>query len=292
MEIIFEKISVPQEHSFIARRMDLSDTKFKIHSHNNYELNLIISGSGRRIVGNNISTFRPGDLVLLGPNLSHSWEILDTEDGVPASCITTHFDENIISSTFFNIPELQTVKETLNQAQSGLLFKDNIENIQSALELLVDSQGLEKYIQLLKVFNLLINVKNKESLSLETSLNVKFEKDLKKLNKVYEYVFNNIIEGIDLNNISSHMGMAPTSFCRFFKKKTDKPFMQYVKDVRISIATKMLVETDKSITEICYDSGYNNLANFNHYFKQTMGKTPSAYRKSFLKDMAEKDNEE
>jgi AraC-like DNA-binding protein len=162
------------------------------------------------------------------------------------------------------------------------LFKGKrIPKIKKALEKLTKYDGLEKYIQLLNIFNELLKVKDREYLSLKTNHNIKFEKDLEKLNKVYKYVFENIQEGIELDNISKHMGMAPTSFCRYFKKKTNAPFMQYVKNVRISIAAKMLVETDKSITQICYDSGYNNLANFNHYFKTTMGKTPSQYRKSF-----------
>jgi AraC-like DNA-binding protein len=108
-----------------------------------------------------------------------------------------------------------------------------------------------------------------------------FSKNREKINKVYEYVFQNIQEGIRLEDASSVLNMAPSSFCRFFKKKTGLSFMEYVKNVRVGIAAKLLAETDKQITQICFESGYNNLANFNHYFKANMGKTPSDYRKNF-----------
>ena len=103
MEYVFEKIQVPNQHSFISREIQLSERLPKIHSHKNFELNYIVSGSGRRIVGDNISSFEKGDLVLLGPELPHSWEILESQKNIPPSCITTHFYENIIGSDFFNM---------------------------------------------------------------------------------------------------------------------------------------------------------------------------------------------
>jgi transcriptional regulator GlxA family with amidase domain len=108
-----------------------------------------------------------------------------------------------------------------------------------------------------------------------------YNKDKDQINKVYEYVFQNIQEGVKLNDAAGLVCMEPSSFCRYFKKKTNKTFMNYVKRVRIGIAAKLLAETDKQITQICYECGYNNLANFNHYFKLIMKKTPSEYRKSF-----------
>ena len=94
-------------------------------------------------------------------------------------------------------------------------------------------------------------------------------------------MFLNIQEGINLEDASAVLNMSPSSFCRFFKKKTGLTFMEYVKNVKVGIAAKLLAETDKQITEICFESGYNNLANFNLYFKAKMGETPSKYRKNF-----------
>ena len=142
-------------------------------------------------------------------------------------------------------------------------------------------EGLDYYIHLLQVFNKLLKIQEREKLSNPIALEGSFSRNLEKINRVYEYVFQHIHEGVKLEEASSLLNMAPNSFCRFFKKKTDLTFMEYVKRVRVGIAAKLLAETDKQITQICFESGYNNLANFNFYFKSIMGKTPSEYRKSF-----------
>lgn len=281
MEFVFEKIFVPSKHSFISRKLPLASNA-RIHSHKNFELNYISSGAGRRIVGDNISGFNTGDLVLLGPNLPHCWEVLGNEDGKDPSCIVTHFSENIITSDFFKMPELEKVVDLLKQANRGIRFKvKNDTEIRRILEKMSEIAGLEYYIGLLKIFNSLLKVEDREELSNPMDLSAVFSKNLDKINKVYEYVFQNIYKGINLKDASAVLHMAPSSFCRFFKKKTNITFMDYVKSVRIGIAAKLLAETDEQITHICFESGYNNLANFNHYFKNLMGKTPSDYRKSF-----------
>lgn len=281
MEFVFEKIFVPNNHSFISRKLPLSSNA-RIHSHKNFELNYITSGTGRRIVGDNISGFESGDLVLLGPNLPHCWEVLDREKGEDPTCIVTHFSEDIINSDFFKMPELEKVVDILKQANRGIRFKVNGDReIRQILEEMSECEGLEYYIGLLRVFNYLIKIEERDKLSNPIDQSSVFSKNIEKINKVYEYVFQNIQEGIKLEEASAVLNMAPSSFCRFFKKKTNLTFMEYVKNVRVGIAAKLLAETDKQITHICFESGYNNLANFNHYFKASMGKTPSDYRKNF-----------
>ncbi len=282
MQFVYEKIFVPNKHSFITRRLKMDPDSEKIHSHKNFELNFIASGSGRRIVGNHISSYSPGDLVLLGPNISHCWEVLEVDKTADPECIVTHFYENIISSDFFNIPELEEVIELLKMADSGILFKGpKTEKVAASIKKMVDLKGLERYIELLKVFNHLLKIEDREYLALPSSLPTSYDKDREQIDKIYEYVFQNIQEGINLKEASKLVYMEPSSFCRYFKKKTNQTFMEYVKSVRIGIAAKLLAETDKPITHICYECGYNNLANFNYYFKVIMGKTPSEYRKDF-----------
>lgn len=281
MEFVFEKIFVPTNHSFITRELPLSSNA-RIHSHKNFELNYITSGTGRRIVGDNISGFETGDLVLLAPDLPHCWELLDTEKNKKPTCVVTHFSENIINSDFFKMPELEKVVDLLKQANRGIRFRTNNDTeIREVLLEMSECEGLEYYIGLLKIFNSLIKIETRDKLSNPMNQSSVFSKNIEKINKVYEYVFQNIQEGIKLEEASAVLNMAPSSFCRFFKKKTNLTFMEYVKNVRVGIAAKLLAETDKQITQICFESGYNNLANFNHYFKANMGKTPSDYRKNF-----------
>jgi AraC-like DNA-binding protein len=282
MEFIYEKIFVPHKRSFITRQLTMDPNSDKIHSHKNFELNLITSGSGRRIVGNHISSYNKGDLVLLGPNISHAWEILETEKEKEPECIVTHFYENIISSDFFNIPELEAVVALLKDSKNGIWFKGpKVDKVVPVLKKMANTKGLDSYIHLLKVFNLLLQIDDREYLTLPSSLPNSYAKDQDQINKVYEYVFQNMQEGIKLKEAAAIVYMEPSSFCRYFKKKTNQTFMDYVKSVRIGIAAKLLAETDKQITQICFECGYNNLANFNHYFKVIMQKTPSEYRKSF-----------
>ncbi|MBW8323558.1 MAG: AraC family ligand binding domain-containing protein, partial [Prolixibacteraceae bacterium] len=116
MEIIYEKIFVPHKHSFITRKLLMEESSHRIHSHENFELNYITSGSGKRIIGNSISSYSEGDLVLLGPNIPHCWDVIPTESTTPPECIVTHFYENIISADFFKIPELEEVMALLKNA--------------------------------------------------------------------------------------------------------------------------------------------------------------------------------
>ncbi len=282
MEIIYEKIFVSHNYSFITRKLQLATNSTKIHSHRNFELNYIASGTGKRIVGNSISGYTKGDLVLLGPNIPHCWDNLETEQDTIAECIVTHFNENIISSDFFNIPELEQVVDLLKNASNGIWFKGKkTEKVGQTLKKMVALKGLERYIELLKVFHLLLQIEERENLALPSALTNSFETDQDQINKIYEYVFNNIQTGIKLKEASALVYKEPGSFCRYFKKKTNQTFMDYVKNVRIGMAAKLLAETDKQITQICYECGYNNLANFNHYFRVIMNKTPSEYRKEF-----------
>ena len=282
MEIVYEKIFVSHEHSFITRKLFMNSDSHKVHSHKNFELNYITSGSGKRIVGNSIMSYAEGDLVLLGPDIPHCWDVLDTGRENLPECIVTHFYENIISSDFFNIPELEEVVTLLKNASGGIWFKGKkTEKVGVTLKKMVTLKGLERYVELLKVFNLLLQIDERENLSLPSSLPLYFDRNHDQINRIYEYVFKNIQTGILLKEAAAIVFMEPGSFCRYFKKKTKQTFMQYVKNVRIGIAAKLLAETDKQITQICYECGYKNLANFNLYFKVIMKKTPSEYRKDF-----------
>ncbi len=284
MKFVYEKIDVSHKNSFITRRLKMDPSSDKIHSHNNYELNYITSGSGRRIVGNHISNYSDGDLVLLGPNISHCWEVLEPAADNQGECVVTHFYENIFNSDFFNIPELDAVVNLLKEAGSGILFKSSTTGkVAESLNKMAVTEGLERYIELLKVFHLLLQIDNREHLALPSSMPGTYEKDREQIDKIYEYVFKNLENGIHLNDAAKLMCMEPSSFCRYFKKKTNQTFLDYVKSVRIGIAARLLAETDKQISQICFECGYNNMANFNHHFKMIMKKTPSEYRKEFKK---------
>ena len=170
MQFVYEKIFVPNKNSFVTRKLEMDPNSEKIHSHNNFELNLITSGSGRRIVGNNISSYVAGDLVLLGPNIPHCWEVLEVQKKQKPECIVTHFFENIRGSSFFNLPELSEILPLLHKAERGIHFKgEKTKKVARIFEEMVDLKGLDIYIALLKVFSELVKINEIELLSLPVS---------------------------------------------------------------------------------------------------------------------------
>ena len=168
-------------------------------------------------MGQDCSTAGTGQpyLVLLGPNISHCWEVLEFDLDHEPECIVTHFYENIISSDFFKIPELEEVMELLKLADSGILFSGpKTEKVAATLRKMVELKGLERYIELLKVFNLLLKIEDREFLALPSAMPNSYDKDREQIDKIYEYVFQNIQEGINLKDASKLVFMEPSSFCR------------------------------------------------------------------------------
>ncbi|NEW83386.1 MAG: helix-turn-helix transcriptional regulator [Mariniphaga sp.] len=281
MEFQFMQVDIPEEKSFSVL-VQQYDTSSVIHMHKNYELNFVTSGSGKRIVGNHISSFESNDLILIGPNLLHHREFSETEKNIPPECLILYISESLINRDLVQIKELEAIHDLFKRAINGVAFKgDSVKLIKQQILQLAELQGSDGFIALLKLLKSLTEIEEQEILSLTPEFTVSQYKDLDQIKIVYNYVLLNIQDTITLDAVSGLLNMAPGSFCRFFKKRTGKSFLQYVKDIRISIASKMLSNTEKPIAQICFESGYNNLANFNFYFRSIMKMTPSEYRRNF-----------
>jgi len=186
MKITYEKIFVSHNYSIITRKLKLAAYPGKVHSHSNFELIFIVNGSGKRIVGHNISDFSNGDLVLLPPNLPHSWYTLEFERNDESETYVTHFNEKINTSDSFRIPELEQVVNLLKCASGGIWFKGaESEKVGNILQKMTKVNGLERYIELLKVFRLLIQIEDRVNLSLPSSLSNSFIAGNELINKVY-----------------------------------------------------------------------------------------------------------
>ncbi len=279
MEIIERTVVLPDNQSFLIRELELKHNIGIIHTHNKYELNFIVDAVGRRFISGNISKFLPGDLVFMAPGVPHCWEIDNKE--INPKAIVIHFNREFFEQYIINIPEFLFLQQLVKKSKYGLFIKGGDSQIlENMLTELINSEGsFESLILILKLLKYIALVNDYQTLE-----NPDFQWDPSlpqnnRLKKIYEYVFFNFQGEIRLSEVSSLLGITEGAFCAFFKKNTKKTFSDFIKDVRIGYACKLLKQdTDKPISDICYESGYNNFANFNRQFKEITGISPKDYR--------------
>ncbi len=278
MKPLEEHISEDINKSFRCRHFEQDSFKFILHRHQEYELTLILEGSGRRFVGDNISEFAKGDLVFIGPNLPHTW--YSKQKG---ETIVIQFKESFLGNDFITLPEMRNVKNLFENSTYGLTFgKKTSTQIGKKILTLEKTNSIKKIITLLEILEILSSTNDVVKLSKKRFTKNSEAKNVNRIDSVFSYINKNFTKKISLDDISEIATMSPNSFCRFFKTTTGKSFSTYVAELRIGIACKQLIETDFPISEICYNSGYMNLSNFNRKFLEIKGISPSKYRKEFI----------
>ncbi|WP_154857916.1 helix-turn-helix domain-containing protein [Cyclobacterium xiamenense] len=274
-------IIVPESTSFNLKRAVMTPRTYRIHSHKNFELNYIVDGWGNRIVGNTMESFSRGDLVLMGPDLPHCWEVTGVSIGCLPECITIHFHEDFFGQKIKRLPELSPILDLFKLAKRGVQFYGRgIEEIRWILQKIPEVNNFRKLIYLLEIFDLLIRTDNRRLLVNEGFIQDADDTNNLKLKRVYEYILVNFSKKIRLEDVADHCHLSVSAFCRFFESNTGKSLFNYLKEVRIGYASKLLMDSDLLISDICYQSGYTNLSHFNNQFKQISGVTPSQYRKT------------
>ncbi|QWG10325.1 AraC family transcriptional regulator [Flammeovirga kamogawensis] len=248
------------------------------HYHHQYELIYIVKSQGVRFVGDNVSPFDTGDLVLVGPNLPHLWkdEIVSGSDDV--EIIVIKFEGDFIGKGTFDRPVFNNINHLLELSRFGVCFpkaqslmlKDEIEN-------LVNLSLAEQVIKLLGLLNKLSEMEGKEILS-TSDMRQNKNCNSERIDRVLSYVSDHYDKDIDLQEIADIACLTTNSFCRFFKKSTKKSFRQYLNEVRIKNASRLLIQENYQISDVCYEVGFNSITNFNKQFKQIIGKTPKEYR--------------
>jgi AraC-like DNA-binding protein len=281
MKYIKHKIPVPEFNSFTVNELDMCSKRGIIHSHRNYELNFVVNARGRRFVEGNIANFKEGDLVLMGPEIAHGWEVM-SGDEKPRS-ITIHFAEDFFESGFFDIPEFESIRYIQEKSKYGLHFQSiQPEILERKLRALMKKGGFDAMIQLLMIFRKLSKTENIKWLTNpEHTWNGRIIRD-ERINKIYDYVFRNFHNEIKLEDVARLVNLSESAFCTYFKKTTKKPFFTFLKEVKINFACKLLTaEKNKTIAEIAFESGYKNIANFNRQFREITNMNPREYRKEF-----------
>lgn len=283
MRILQTEIS-PGINSYLSL-LERHDAFFKapFHFHPELELAYVIESYGKRIIGDCIEPFSEGDMVFIGSNLPHVWlndEIFFKEhSNLKASAIVLYFNKNIFSQGFYDMKEAFKINEFFQNAEKGIRITGNTkEVVGKKLKMLLQKKDFEKIIGLFEILDILSQSKD---ISFITSdgYNPKLKhSETDRLAEVYKYVQANFMENISLTTIAGIASLTEQSFCRLFKKRTGKHFIEYLNEVRIAGACKYLLDTDWSISEIAYNCGYKTVSNFNKLFKTITGSSPKIYR--------------
>ena len=286
MKPTFEQINETAASSFVWRQYSKPRFDAPFHFHPELELTLILQGSGRRLVGRQVSNFETGDLVLLGPNVPHVWlndQVVHTPETV-SEAIVMQFKENFVGEQFWAMPEMAAVQSLFQKAKSGLLITGKTRDWVS--EKMVDGVRLSPFEKLLQLMELLHGIATSgetEPIDQYFSNYAPSPADTERFRKVYAYLMEHYREEILLETIAAIANLSPTSFCRFFKKITRQTFVDVLTEFRVKHAAQMLSSTEKPIADICFESGFGNLSYFNKEFKKSLGQSPMQHRKSYLR---------
>lgn len=254
---------------------------FPVHYHPEFEINFILNGKGvKRVVGDNIEEIEDIELVLIGPNLYHGWE-LNKCFSKKIHEITIQFHNDLFPETFLSRRIMNPIRDMFNRSIHGILFSKKIaEELTPRLVKLSKLDGMDYFLEITSILYDLANSRNQRLLSTYTVDYDTFD-DYDKMKLIYEYVQKNFSEKITLEEAANVVSMSMISFNRFIKKRTGKTFVNYINDIRIGYAARWLVEKDMSVSEVAFKSGFNNIANFNRSFKTIKNCTPSQYREEF-----------
>ncbi|HKK74100.1 MAG TPA: AraC family transcriptional regulator [Saprospiraceae bacterium] len=284
MKAPLQKSPIPASRVFVIK--ELVDPYFDPHwhFHPEFQLFIVLEGSGTRFVGDHIQRFQAGDLVFTGPNLPHLWrsdpEYFSGNPDLITRGIVLYFHENFLGEDLLQKKELFEIRQFLNQAKRGMQFFD--ETASSTLNLmkkLLAFRSFNAFLLLLEILHTLAKSSNSRLLASESyGYNLK-RSDTDRLNRVYDYIMENFTQKITLKEVADLAYMTPSSFSRYFKQRSNKTFTQLISELRIGHASKLLIEKDLSILEICYQSGFRTLSNFNRQFKDMYEMSPTEYRR-------------
>jgi AraC-like DNA-binding protein/quercetin dioxygenase-like cupin family protein len=253
------------------------------HYHPEYELMLITSGFGTRMVGDHFEPFESGDLVLIRGNLPHAWisDTSYTKPGNMAMCESVYiqFRKSVFGTHFIEIPELSGIRRVLEHAERGIKVQGNSrKEIAVLMKKLPEQTPFEQLLSLLRILNL-IHSEKYDLLASEKYIEKQVSFKNEKMRRIHNYIMQNYKSEIDLSSCAEHLDMTSSSFCRMFKKHTNVTFSVYLNYIRINMAQKLLLNTSLPVKEIGYECGYESIVYFNQVFKRLCGMSPGQFRK-------------
>jgi len=273
-------------HSFTIREDIGLQANKNWHYHPEIEMIQIKQGEGTHFIGDSIKRFKAGDIFLIGSNLPHFFRFDDVyfqPNNKPANVYVAQFSEDFWGERFLQLPENTIIRTLLDKAKRGIaISKDIRAAVSKMLGKLLLTEGPERIIMLLEILTLTAGVKNMEQLSSIGFKNEYSGQENDRINVVYDYSFTNFKRKIELEEIAAVAGISPNSFCRYFKSRTKKTYSQFIIEIKVGYACKLLIDNKYSVKQICYESGFNNFASFHKYFKLITNKSPLDYKREFI----------
>ncbi len=282
----YHKVPIGLAHSFGIRHDRKANFGTIWHYHPELELHFILKGQGIQYIGETVSGFSDGDLILLGENLPHAWrcsqEYFQGDRDKEVEAIVLHFSSTCLGKNFLDLPEAQLIPLLFEKAKKGLKINGKTkEKTSQLLHLLLQASQLDRLIILLQILNLLAESQETETISPGYAFSHLHNfSEMERLEKIYSYVMGNFHKNISLEEMAALSHLSVTSFCRYFKKMTNKSFFGFLIEVRISNVCKRLLADRLPLEVISSECGFQNVSNFYRHFRKITGMTPFAYKKS------------
>jgi AraC-like DNA-binding protein len=250
------------------------------HYHEEYELHLIVASRGKVFVGDYIGQFEPGHLVLTGPRLPHNWISTDVPpEGIALRDVVLQFPDAPLRQAAALIPELAEALPLLERARFGIEFFGLSHTAREYCARIKASHGLQRFSQFTELLGELVRCHDYRLLSTVQLQSFDDDAALAKISGIVDHLISHYSESFSMAEMAARLGMTESSFSRYFRRATGNSFTDFVNRLRINRACQLLMESDRYITNVCYDVGFNNVANFNRRFLQIKGMTPKEFRR-------------
>ncbi len=282
----YQKLPLTKGNSFVINRYISPYFETPWHFHEEFELVYCETGFGKKFIGSSFSDYHQGELALIGKNVPHLFkaddQFYDEEAVIKPSSLVIQFLEDFLGNTFFSTPEMSEMKKVLSFSMNGLLINgETKEKIRNVMYQMMQEEKIRKLKGLFEIFHLLSVSKELQPLSLSTVSGINLN-DSAKMQKVLNYALNNFKEDITIQEAAKIANLSPSAFCRYFKLRTHKSFLGFVIEMRLIEACKLLKESDLPVLDICYETGFKNLSNFNRLFRKEFNQNPLIYRKTAI----------
>jgi AraC-like DNA-binding protein/quercetin dioxygenase-like cupin family protein len=287
MKPLIEKLPHNEDSSFVARTYSTPHFEVPWHQHIEYELILFTEGEGSSFIGNYVGEFKVGDIFFLGSNLPHTFQKSNKE--LITSAVVVHFKDDFWGKDFLLLPECKPIRHLFGVSMKGLkLSGETKKKLNVMVRRLEQETGLHRIILLCECIQLIADKKEYETVSTQEVMSFTSKKQ-ERIDKIFRYTIDHFQDAISLSAIASYADMSIPAFCNYFRKSTKKTYIDFLNEIRIGYACQQLIDTQKTIQDICFESGFNTLANFNKQYLKIKKITPSLYRKNFIQTLGEQE---